>query len=252
MKKLLIALLLTLIFSPSIKAEVNTNIEDTSKSEIVVSETIKYYKTIYYNNASTLQVNSLNNNSAETIEISKEEYDNANPNELIPNLVGIETAYKKLTSQIIQNGAFYRYRAELTWKNIPSKRSYDIMGIGFNSSVSPIGTPVFQMTYCKTNGYCNTSSTHTPQTFTNGLGTSFKLPSDDLTSLSSVLYFNVTKNSNTVTSQFAAADYSHATSDISKNNAKNYYVSGSGIVLNGITSYYDNMSSATSYWNGTW
>jgi len=79
------------------------------------------------------------------------------------------------------------------------------------------------------------------------------LPTGDLTSLSTNFSVIVTKNtSNAITEQIATADYSHATSSISLSNAKNFSVNASGIVLNGIASYYDSIQTATAWWNGSW
>lgn len=243
MKKILLIILLV-IFIPIVKADSLIDEEDL----VIVSEETKYYKTTYFKQTYDIMLNSMYENS-KTVEISQEEFESSN--NIIPNLVGVETIYNKLTSQIIQNGSYYRYKAILTWKNIPKTRSYDIIGIGYNSNVKIIGSPVFQMNYCL-DGYCKTTSSHSPQTFSNGVGTSFLLPSGNLTSLSSTFYFNVTKKVDSVTSQFAAADYSHASSNISKDKSRNYSVGGSGIVLNGIGNYYDSMNTATAYWSGNW
>ena len=75
-----------------------------------------------------------------------------------------------------------------------------------------------------------------------------------LKSLSQKLYFDVAKksNSSTIVSQVAVADYAHASKSISFSNSKKYTVGLSGIVLNGINTYYSNMNYAKATWSGSW
>ena len=47
----------------------------------------------------------------------------------------VETTYKKVVSTLSKNSNYFRYKISVTWKNIPSTRSYDIIGIGFLGSV---------------------------------------------------------------------------------------------------------------------
>lgn len=247
MKKIIVFLILTtLITTPTINAE------EINDNDII--ETTKYYKTIINKNNHFSSISSIsNNNQSITVEVSKEEYDNYNES-LIIN-ANVETIYKKITSSISQNGSYYRYTGTLTWKTIPSVRSYDIFGIGFYSSVKVKNDNIhFSQNYCLSSGSCYTSSAHYPQIFTSGAGTTFLLPSGSLTSLDATMYFDVEKNTtNTIISQLAAADHSHATQSISLTNAKKFTVSGaSGIVLNGISSYYDAINPAKQYWSGSW
>lgn len=239
MRKSLIALLFLFLLLPNIsKAEEITDFD-------TIYQQTKYFKTI---------INKNNRITSSTEEISKKEYDDYNT---ISNpKASVETVYKKITSTITANGNYYRYTANLHWKNIPSTRSYDILGIGFYSSVKVKNNNVyFSQNYCITGGSCYTTSTHSPQVFTTGAGTTFLLPSGNLSSLDEVMYFDVAKNTNlTIINQMAAADHSHAIQSISLTNAKKYTVSGSaGIVLNSsITSYYDAISPAIQYWSGSW
>ncbi len=59
---------------------------------------------------------------------------------------------------------------------------------------------------------------------------------------------------NTLITQKAYGDYSHATSSISLINAIKYTVNQSlGIVLNSsVANYYDSIDVAIASWNGTW
>lgn len=240
MKRALLLVLLSFLFIPNIsKAEEIHELD-------IVSQNTKYYK---------MEINKNDNKIiSSTVEISKEEYDSSNVSS--NTRASVETIYKKLTSTITANGNYYRYTANLHWKNIPSTRSYDILGIGFYSSVKVKNNNVyFSQNYCVTGGSCYTTYTHNPQVFTSGAGTTYLLPSGNLSSLDEIMYFDVDKNTNlTIINQMAAADHSHAIQSISLTNAKKYTVSGSaGISLNSsISSYYDAISPAIQYWSGSW
>lgn len=243
MKKMILLLIFLMIFMDVNAVESNLN----EKEIILVT---KYYKTIFRNGR--LDVNDVLRNTTKTIEISQSEYENASVKFQEQNLV--ETTYKKLISSISKNGNYFRYKAELQWKNIPSTRSYDIIDIGFYSNVSiKNNTLYFSQEYCTSSNDCYNSFNNYSQIFTNGVGTSFKLPSGNLNTLKQVLYFDVIKNtSNTITSQIAVSDYSHATSNVSLSNSQKYIVNTSGIVLNGVSSYYDDINSSKAIWSGKW
>lgn len=224
---------------------------DVDEGFYIVSETTKYYKT------ETDLSNSRSRNSSVTYEITKKEYDSADISNLRSNPTTHETTYKRMTSYILTNGSYYRYKNVLSWKNMPSTRSYDIIGIGFLGSVKVLNnTTYFNEYYCYSDGSgCYSTTTNYPQIFTYGAGTSFQLPSGDLSTLKQTFYFDVTKNiTNTITVQHAYADYAHATSTISQANSKKYTVDQNiAIVLNNsISSYYDSMSIADAGWSGTW
>lgn len=243
MKKIFLILIFLILFI-NIKA-----LENNSNEKEIISVT-KYYKTVYYNGK--LNEKEMFRNFVNTVEISQEEYDSIQIEIQAKSLV--ETSYKKLTSSIIKNGNNFRYKAELVWKNMPSTRSYDIIGIGFYSNVKvKNGTLNFLQEYCKNNNDCQNSYSNYSQIFSNGIGTSFKLPEGKLTKLKQVLYFDVVKNTQSViTSQIAASDYSHATSNVSLSNSQKYIVNTSGIVLNGVSSYYDNINASKAIWSGKW
>lgn len=223
---------------------------NAQEDEEVVAETTKYYKTITFNN-SVCAVSGMCNDSI-TVEVSKEEYDNFVEPETRDTTV--ETTYKRLNSSITQVSGRFKYKALLTWKNMPSKRSYDIIGIGFYQSVRIENNDTFfHQDYCISGGSCQTTYLNYPQKFAGGAGTSFLLPSGTLTSLSEEFYFYVEKNTTaTIIEQLAASDYAHATKTISLANSKKYTVGPTGITHNGNSSYYDAMNSADAYWHGTW
>ncbi len=246
-KKLLMYLIVGILIIPK-NYVLALSTEKEEEQEIAVTE--KYYKTV--NERRFFGDFSRTNNY--TIEITKEEYDSI---DVVDNSKGdatSETTYKKLTTTIRQNGNKYQYKAVLNWKNFPNVRSYDIIGIGYYPSVIIDGSPNFSLYTCFSGGSCVTTTTHYPQTFSSGVGTSFKLPTGNLTTLRATLYFNVIKNTTaTVTSQVAAGDYAHATSNVTSSQSQNYTVNASGISLGGsISNYYDAMNSAIATWSGNW
>ena len=216
------------------------------------AEIVKYYKTTVLKNP----LQSLNNNTfyaSETVEVTEEEYNNSD--NLIPKTVTVETTYKRLSVSIIQYGsAFYKYKAVLNWKQIPSTRSYDILGIGHYSSVKVAGNADFEEYYCLTGGNCFTNTSYYQKITSGGTGVVFALPSGSLSTLRQTLILIVEKTnpSNTITSQKAVGDYAHATSTISYNNAKNFTIDVFGLDVGSNINYYDDMPYAAATWSGTW
>ena len=189
---------------------------------VLISEETKYYKTITYSKYDSQKLSALNNSV--TVEITEKEYNEADVNNTKSNPTVSETTYKRMTSYILTNGSYYRYKNVLSWKNMPAVRSYDIIGIGFLQSVKVHNnTTYFEQYYCYNGGSCYTTSTNYPQIFVSGAGTSFKLPTGDLNTLKQTFYFDVEKNtSSTIITQKAYSDYAHATSSISLANSKKY------------------------------
>lgn len=252
MKKCFFKLLLLILLCPIIvlaKKTIDNEIEYNFNDNII-AVTERYYKTIMYiDNVSYHTTNYLDGkNLFYTEEVTKEEYENASLGNISIQSNGgyVETTYKKLTSSISKSGANYVYTANLEWKNMPSTRSYDIIAIGFHSSVKAVSKS-FSMKYCLNNGKCNTSSTHYSKILSTGVGASFKIPSDsDLSSLNITLSAVIQKNvSETITKQLAVADYSHAISSVSAVASQDYNVGVNGITLGGsLPSSYDSINAA--------
>lgn len=243
MKKTLLLIGIALLLPISTKALETTNFER-------VAEETKYYKvTTYKSNYNLLNVTFP---KSITTEISKTEYENVNTT-ILPLSTSVETTYKKMTTTILSNGTKFKYDVLLTWKLIPSTRSYDIIGIGHYPSVKLSGNISFILNYRTPNG---THSSNAGTIYTGNSGTSviFKIPDGTLNSLSARLSFDVAKASDaTVLTQKAFGDYAHAVKNITLNNAKNHTVNTNGIVLsNSISEYYDSISTATAVWNGRW
>lgn len=225
----------------------NKDIEATLESE-----TIEYYK---------VTTVTQNGNTTSTSEIiTKDEYETGSqgPQTRASYDGIIQTDYKTMRTNISQlSNVQFRYKVTLTWRNMPSKRSYDIIAIGFQPSKVQFNSSVlFQQQYTTSSGTSYTSVTCIPKQGSNGGSAVFKLPTGTMTALSSYLYYNVRKadDSITITEMDAGGDYSHATSNISESNAQNHTVNhAGGIILDSdIEDYYDDIGVATASWYGTW
>lgn len=241
MKRVLILLIGLLIIVPGI-----------SYAEEILATSTKYYKTI----TSTL-LSSNDNNYTTTVEVSKDEYEKFDPEQEELNRLTsyVETTYKRLTIILSQVGSFYRYKAELEWRNIPSTRSNDILAIGYYSTVTNLIDPIFKNEYCISGGGCLTSTGYYLNQGTNGISTTFQLPTGSLTLLKQSMLVDIVKTNPNVTLQVqkTCADFAHATRNISISNALNHTLSLTGIILNSSNvNYYDSITGPCVTWNGTW
>lgn len=230
----------------------------------LVAENVKYYRTItVLNNSEVMRNSNLGEVTSFTTEVTEEEYNsvdvdsyNNSNNSRGLTTETIETTYKKLHTTIFTHLGWYRYKATLDWKLIPSTRSYDIIGIGHYATVKISGEVDFLQSYCRSNraSDCYEDATYYSKSGRNGSGAMFKIPSGTLTSVSQVIEFDVEKNvTGTLTEQLAVGDYSHATSSINIFDAENFSVDCSGIILDSaIRNYYDTIPSADADWSGSW
>lgn len=250
MKKIFFAFALYFSFIGCFSAESLINDEEYQIVEIVE----KYYKTEIFNDANAMLL-STDNTYAVTTEISKEEYENEYESIIKPRAsVYVETEYKKMTTTISTNGSNFRYKVLLNWKKFPKVRSYDIISLSFYQSVKPSGNIYFSQNYCLESGICKSSASSTQNIENDGVSAIFKLPGDNLTSLSSTLYFDVAKSTSaTVIRQNVVGDYAHATKSISLTNAKKHTLNLSGISLDSsIVGNYDEITPAKIGWTGSW
>lgn len=227
---------------------------------ILVASTTKYYKTVINTSfgdsdiPSTLATPASVNANSTTYEITEEEYNAADGsnNNLIRGTV--ETEYKKMQSFIYANDTIYRYKVTLTWKNIPSTRAYDVIGIGFPASVKS-GTPVVTLNYCRSSSDCYTNSGYFGRyQGTNGAGAVLEIPTGTLTSMNMSMFVNIYKNTtSTIYRQYCYGDYAHATKAISVTNAGKYIVDTTGIVHNAsYVTKFDDIPTAYTIWQGEW
>lgn len=122
-----------------------------------------------------------------TIEISKEEYENGN-NMIMP-LVESEpviTEYKRLVTSLSYISSTKKYRAKSTlyWRKLPKTRSYDIIAMGNNGAVSQFvsNSNIAYSIYTRFDT-CTEAGSSTKENYTSGwkkrpdgVGVNFKLP----------------------------------------------------------------------------
>ena len=220
----------------------------------VVSTNDKYYRVI------TRYDNDNNIISTTSEEISEYAY---NSNDLMFNSISplsidgySETNYKKIRSQIISLTYGYRYKMSVEWKNIPSTRSYDIIGIGIDTNVYISSDITFQQNYCYNSGSCSSSNVSVIKNTTTGGAALFKLPtSSSITSMDSYIYFMVSKSSSSATlnTMYAYGDYSHAVKNTSSSNSNYYSINKGGLNLySSIIESYDEVPVTKATWTGTW
>ena len=255
MEKFKFSIMVLSIFLLNLLIPAVVNAEDDFE---VVSEDIKYYKTVVRENIfNTYSINSNYGYDIETVEVTKEEYDAFNPATAVQPSASstVETTYKYMHTTLLSNGSYYRYKNYLSWKNMPATRSYDVIGIGFLSNVKLASSMTFTQEYCNANGVCYNTYSHNPWVGATGAATAFALPTGTLSRLNQTMYFDVTKNtSSTITSQHAYGDYSHAQSSVSLSNVFGFEVHGNaGISLpSSVKSSYDAISVTNAHWVGSW
>ena len=218
-----------------------TFLDNKDLSATLVAKNQKYYKSVYTD---------LNGESY-SIEIPKEEYENQGT---INSRGYVETEYKTMVTTLSQNGNRYRYKVSLSWKQMPSTRSYDIIGIGFNDPVYISSGVYFNYAHTNSNGVTTTAADYYDKKVTSTGGTAvYKIPSS-ATALSAALWYDVSKNTSaTITRLDMYGDYSHATTAISGTGYTNHDVGVYGIGLSSsIGAYYDEIPAAQSTWYGSW
>lgn len=167
------------------------------------------------------------------------------------------TSYKVVQTYIVNlDDDTMRYKVDIHWLQIPTTRSYDIMGIGIESNKVQINSGLnFRETWWASNSEHYATSCY-PKYENTGGTVMFLLPSGSLQSLEAYLYFTVDKKAgvNTVTTLSAAGDYAHATTSVS-DDAYNYFSTNivTGIEIdNPYANSYDEMSEAVASFVGTW
>lgn len=217
----------------------------------VVSETTQYYSTTSL--VSNNQIIELNSE-----QITEDEFLNGSTELVTPTslVVGnVETNHKKMVTKIIKiSDTLFRYKVTLTWKNMPSVKSNDIIGIGINTTVTIKSSLYSKQNYCdKSNNCSSTKPLYSKKTST-GAGAVIAIPDLNLSSLESYLYFDVVKSSSgTLKTLYAYGDYAHAITTVNSSKSKNFSINSSGIVLGDtIKSKYDEIQVAKANWTGTW
>lgn len=226
------SLLLTPIF---VKAESSNQLlassssnEKTSGEFQILSQTTKYYKNVTVYDSSEYQTYALRSNSkpikavsSETFEVSEEEYLSIDPDNFqsvsVNAYTTVETTYLSLTTSIGRDGQYFRYVDSFSYLIVPSVRSYDVIGIGYNDNVKPVDGSL----YCNMSYGVSTESKSYDSIWlkTSQYGSSciINLPNESNVKNISILFdFKVQKvNPNeTISSQVAVGDYRHATEPV--------------------------------------
>lgn len=254
MKKIVLILLMSSLFfigtTKTNAQEISDDFVGPIDNEVVV-ENVKYFKTVtLLNNSETLSLYA--NDNSFTAEISEEEYNASENDEINANYV--DTSTKKLTVRISKNGNNYQYTAITDWHQIPTLKSYHSIGIGHYPSVKNHVYPHFKQVYCYDSSTCYTQeagfSLHESNT---GSAATYYMPSGDLTYLQQTFYVVVTKtdSSNTIVSQYATASYGQPRSAVSYNEAKDFFINTGGLNYDSAHSKYL-VNSVSTTWSGTW
>lgn len=165
--------------------------------------------------------------------LNKEEFEIVE-NFTTPLSLEVTTEYKNL--RFVKVGS--QITLILKWLKIPSTRSYDVIGIRYDG----IKTSNYSFNkYYTLNGSKKNMSTNSYISFSNGYGTSFKIPDGNITTLETSLSFKVSGTGTIY------GTYQHAQQYLTLNDSKKYTISkdGYGSVLkfdSTIKSKYDNMS----------
>ncbi len=281
-KNLLFVFVVLLLFVPvfveaSSRADdimMNTNLVDEQVLEEnvqILSQTTKYYKNVTVYDSTEYEAYSLNSTSdstqnlraisSETVEVTPEEYFSIDPDTFqsvsIRTYATIETTYLLLTTSIGSSGQYFLYSSTLSWKIMPSVRSYDVIAIGHYDNVKPVdGTTYCTLSYNYPGGGKSKKSLYVNH-FSTGDSCVVDLPTrSDVKNIHVDFNYKVQKvNSNaTITSQLALGDYRHAAQGVSIIEAVNHTVSDNiGIVFSGNQeSKYQMISPITCYWNNAW
>lgn len=215
--------------------------ENKDADATLVAREVKYYKTVYptYGNSYTIEVSPL-------------EYYQQNQN---TTLGTVTTQYKIVTSTISANGSKYRYKVSEAWRQIPSVKSYDIIGVGFDGNVHVDSTVYFFYYVTNSSGVTSTNSDcHYKTSSDTGASTIYKIPSS-FVGLSSTLYYDVSKDnpSDTITGLEICGDYAHATQTVTAAQASNRTINISGLHLGAsIINKYDEIPCAPAYASVNW
>lgn len=217
----------------------NENKDLNASLEAVTS---KFYKTIYTD---------LNGNM-QTVELTESEYETESSNQ---TRGFVETTYKRMDAYISKiDNTHFRYKVTTGWKQMPSVRSYDIIGLAFEGVEVKISSLInFQFNYCISNGTCYADGTfYDKQENYNGGSAVYKFPSNAI-SMTAMLYYDVIKNTTaTITNQQIHGDYAHATSNVTSSIYRNHTMTRGGLSLGTSSPYYDEIPCADTGWTGTW
>lgn len=226
----------------------------------VLTETVKYYKTITIENPGVSLYSLENTPITISKEITEEEYNNSENTAQTFGLTDgkTETKMKKMVSTIIAVNGRFRLKNTVYWKSTPVTRSYDIIGIGNDSTVSGIPSTKYfkRISDISTSEYSyydmSTNGTWTQKP--TGYAVTFKLPNEPtdgyIKTMEIYMYYEVDKlTTATIKTLNAYGDYKHSTVTVSSSVSGSIGVGSSGITLTAsLAKKFDKINTAQAQW----
>lgn len=226
----------------------------------VLTETVKYYKTITIENPGVSLYSLENTPITISKEITEEEYNSSENTAQTFGLVDgkTETKMKKMVSTIIAVNGRYRLKNTVYWKSAPHIRSYDIIGIGNDSTVSGIpSTKYFKRIADISAGnysYYDMSTTGTWTQKPTGYAVTFKIPLNKtdgyVKTMEIYMYYEVDKlTTATIKTLNAYGDYKHSTIGVSSSISSSIDIGTGGISLSAaLEKKFDSITTAQAQW----
>lgn len=226
----------------------------------VLTETVKYYKTITIENPRVSLYSLENTPITISKEITEEEYNNSENAVQTFGLVDgkTETEMKKMVSTIIAVNGRFRLKNTVYWKSAPKTRSYDIIGIGNDSTVSGIPSTKYFKRIADISGkdysYYDMSTTGTWTQKPSGYAVTFQLPINkadgDVKTMEIYMYYEVDKlTTATIKTLNAFGDYKHSKVTVSSSVSGSIGIGSGGISLTTtLEKKFDKISTAQAQW----
>ena len=174
-------------------------------------------------------------------ELTEQQFYEQTNGQMVAPLGEVYTQWIHEVTTISQNGSKYRYKNSVSWTSLPTERYYDVIGIGFVSSVAIDSSVYFNYVYMKADGtYTSSTLYYNKKSTSTGGTTTYKLPTT-MYSLSANIYFDVVKNTtDTLTQLYFCGDYAHALSSVTSSQAANHAIGSGGIGFDPSVYYYFN------------
>ena len=155
------------------------------------------------------------------------------------------------------NDTFMQYRLDVYNYAIPTKRSFDIYGIGIESGKVQVASAIeCNQSWEYNNGNVDSNDGCYPKTQSTGGSVMFELPSGNLSSIATYISFWVAKQPNvgTINRLDAVGDYAHAINTV-PSSVYNYYtvnIAGIGVFSPYSSSYDQYFTPSPATFIGTW
>ena len=164
-------------------------------------------------------------------ELTEEEFENYNP--IMPLLDNGSASYESTAKEILMaviGGTTWNYvTVALTWKGIPSTRSFDVIGVRGYGLEFAEGSQAGEQIYTLNGEYTIIDYTWNGtniQKHDNGFGISMNIVNSDITHLQATVECDVKP---TVTHPTVYTSYQHAVASVTLAQSQNYTLGGSGL-----------------------